>query len=258
MVQLQSYIQALWSGHSQALTAAGSPATLPGSLGCRQGGTAAPCVLPASHRPTGAARPPGSPLPLLLQHREVTHVLGNGKPTAPSRQRSCRAPPGLCPQQPGERASALATRRGLQNPSNIPAFLPPKLQTLCCSAFDFHLHPALPRMAVSAASPTCAVPALGVRALRDHRGVCADSRVCFANTTLSDISGSPEQRALREIPEGPLASDGSRGAIRPAGIPGAATCSACSPRPRQEQVCFLQRSKSWEQLAATHTGGRKL
>lgn len=49
---------ALWSGHGQALTTAGSPATLPGNLGCRQGGTA-PC-LPASQPPTGAAQPPGS------------------------------------------------------------------------------------------------------------------------------------------------------------------------------------------------------
>lgn len=256
MVQLQSYIQALRSGHSQALTPAGSPATLPGNLGCRQGGTA-PCVLPASHRPTGAARPPGSLLPLLLQHREVTHVLGNGNPTAPSRQRSCRAPPGLCPQQPGERASALAPRRGLHNPSNIPAFLRNSrpfavllLIPICTQLFPGWQHRQRARPVLCQHSAYERSETTGAFVLTAGFALPTALSVIFQGHQSKEPSGKSlkgpwhqmaavgpsDLQAFQELPPAPHAARG----------------------PQQEQVCFLQRSKSWEQLAATHTGGRKL
>ena len=123
-------------------------------------------------------------------------------PTAVSAVRSSQSSAHSNPHA-REGANTLAPCWALGNNSaNIPACLLNSRPFAFLKFFFFLLHPALLNITVSALSPTWAVPALSTRALGDHQGICADNRICFANNILSNILESPEQGALREIPEG--------------------------------------------------------
>lgn len=131
-----------------------------------------------------------------------------------------------CPQQPTQwgrsQHPSPSLRAGhsviIQQASLLAFSTPGSLLSFFFSPLFRTQLPALLSIAASAPSPSQALPALSARALGDHRSICADNRICFANNILSDVLGSPEQGALGETLEGHEASDGSRRAIGPAGI----------------------------------------
>lgn len=168
-----------------------------------------PRALLAAHT-LGSA--PSHPLPLLpvrLQPGELTHVLGNGSPNPHLPDSRALLPAPLAPlpaathtagQEPTPFSLPPCWAPG-NNSASFPArFFNSRLFAFCSffpPLFRTQL-PALLSITAWAPSPSRALPALSARALGDHRSICADNRICFANNILSDVLGSPERGALGE------------------------------------------------------------
>lgn len=154
----------------------------------------------------------------------------------------------------GERASTLAPCRALGNHSNIPAFLLSSrpFAVLLFISICTQLFPVWQRRQRAQPVP-CQHSAY-------ERSETTEAFVLTAGfalpTTLPAIfqghqSKEPSGKSLK----GPWHQ---MAAVVPSDLQAFHERCHLLRTPRQEQVCFLQRSKSWEQLAATHTGGRKL
>lgn len=167
-----------------------------------------------------------------------------------SRQASAHSSP-----HAGERASTLAPRRGLCNCSNIPAFLlnSRPFAVLLLISICTQLFPVWQRR--QRAQPVLCQHSAYERS--ETTGAFVLTAGFALPTTLSAIfqghqSKEPSGKSLK----GPWHQ---MAAVVPSDLQAFhERCHLLRTQPRQEQVCFLQRSESWEQLAATHTGGRNL